>query len=120
VLIAFFPLAFTSVCTAEVCGFSDEYDRFAETGVAVLPVSVDSVATLLEFKHKYQLKVDLLSDFKREVATRYGVLHEERFFATRAYFLLDRDGVVRWAHVEATPGLRRENAELLAHIAALG
>lgn len=119
VLIAFFPLAFTSTCTEELCAFRDEYDEFAEHGVAVLPISVDSTASLKEFKTKYQLQTDLLSDFRRDASRAYGVLIEERFYANRAYFLVDREGVVRWAHVEANPGQRRENAEILAEVAKL-
>jgi peroxiredoxin len=119
VLVAFFPLAFTSTCTAELCGFSEEWDRFAVTGVAVLPVSVDSVPTLKEFKAKYDLKVDLLSDFKREASRAFGVLIEDRFFSTRAYFLIDREGIVRWSHVEANPSQKRDNAEILEQIARL-
>src|SRR3954467_15043488 len=76
VLLAFFPLAFTSTCTAELCDMRDEYDQFAERGVAVLPISVDSTATLKEYKAKYGMRVDLLSDFKREVSRKYGTLIE--------------------------------------------
>jgi peroxiredoxin len=119
VLVAFFPLAFTGVCTAEVCAFSDDYEQFAGHGVTILPVSVDSTATLGEFKRKHDLKVDLLSDFKREASCAFGVLREDTFFANRAYFLIDAEGIVRWAHVEASPGQRRENAEILAAISAL-
>ena len=70
VLLAFFPLAFTGVCTAEMCAFTEEYDQFAAAGVAVLPISVDSVPTLKEFKAKHNLSVELLSDFKREAESR--------------------------------------------------
>ncbi len=118
VLIAFFPLAFTGTCTAEMCAFSDDFDTFAGEGVTVLPISVDSVPTLQEFKSKHTLKTDLLSDFRRDVSRAYGVLLEHTFFSTRAYFLLDQAGVVRWAHVEENPGLRRDDAELLAAIRA--
>ena len=119
VLLAFFPLAFTSTCTAELCAFGDDYDQFATTNTTVFPISVDSVPTLKEFKAKHGMKVELLSDFRRDVSRKYGVLLEERFFSTRAYFLIDREGTVRWAHVEANPGRRRENAEILAEIAKL-
>ena len=120
VLVAFFPLAFTSTCTAELCAMTDDYDEFAKHDVTVLPISVDSTASLKEFKAKYALKTDLLSDFKREASRAYGVLIEDRFYSNRAYFLIDREGVVRWAHVEEMPGQRRENAEILAEIATLG
>ena len=119
VLLAFFPLAFTSTCTTELCALSDDYAQFRDRGVVVLPISVDSVPTLREFKTKERIAVDLLSDFKREVSRRYGTLLEERFFSNRAYILIDRTGTVRWVHVEETPATRRENHEILEHIAAL-
>jgi peroxiredoxin len=120
VLVAFFPLAFTSTCTEEVCGFSEDFDAFAGHGVTILPISVDSVPTLKEFKAKYDLKVDFLSDFKRDASRAYGVLLPATYFSTRAYFLLDEEGIVRWEHVESNPGARRDNAEILAEIAKLG
>lgn len=120
VLIAFFPLAFTSTCTAELCEFSENFDQFGGTGVVVLPVSVDSVPTLKEFKAKYAMKTELLSDFKREVSRAWGVLREDMFFSERAYFLVDRGGVVRWTHIESKLGDKRDNRELLDQIAALG
>lgn len=119
VLLAFFPLAFTSTCTAELCDFSTDFDQFASREVRVLPVSVDSVPTLKEFKAKCQIRAELLSDFRREVARAYGVLLEERFFANRAYFLIGKDGTVRWRHIESSPGQKRSNGELLAEIAKL-
>lgn len=119
VLLAFFPLAFTSTCTAELCAFREDFDRFAGAGTAVLPISVDSVPTLKEFKAKYAMQVDLLSDFKRIVARAYGVLIEDKFFTHRAYFLIDRTGRIRWQHTEAELGNRRDDAELLRQIATL-
>ncbi len=119
VLLAFFPLAFTSVCTAELCSFSDDYAEFAAGGVQVLPISVDAVPSLRAFKTQHHIAVELASDFLREVSRAYGVLNEEKFFSKRAYFLIDRQGVVRWSHVETIPGQRRENAELLERIAQL-
>lgn len=119
VLLAFFPLAFTSVCTAELCAFTDDFDRFASAGTIVLPISVDSVPTLKEFKTKYDMTLDLLSDFKRKVTREYGTLDEEAFSSRRAYVLIDRQGIVRWTHVEEQNRHRREDAELLQQIAAL-
>ena len=119
VLLAFFPLAFTKVCTVEMCAFSADYGRFRTANTDVLPISVDSVATLKEFKAKERLTVDLLSDFKRDVSRAYGTLNEDKFFSNRAYVLIDADGVVRWTFMEATPGTRRENDELLVELAKL-
>jgi len=116
VLVAFFPLAFSPTCTAELCEMRDDWDDFLARGLVVLPISVDSTYSLKEYKQKYGMKVDLLSDFKREVTNLYGVLNEERFFSNRAYFLIDRDGIVRWAHVEENPSLKRTNQEILAEV----
>jgi peroxiredoxin len=119
VLLAFFPLAFTSTCTREMCAFTEDYGRFQSADTVVLPISVDSVPTLKEFKAKERISVDLLSDFKREVSRLYGVLLDDKFYANRAYFVIDRKGILRWAHVEETAKNRRENQELLAQLARL-
>ncbi len=119
VLLAFFPAAFTSTCTAEMCAFRDDYAAFSGHNVVVFPVSVDQVPSLREYKAKYEMPVDLLSDFRREAATAYGVLIPDRLVTNRAYFLIDKGGVIRWAHVEEHAGKRRENAEILAEIAKL-
>jgi peroxiredoxin len=116
VLIAFFPLAFSSTCTAELCDMRDDHDQFTQRGVVVLPISVDSTHSLKEYKAKYGMKVDLLSDFKRDVSRLYGVLLDDRFYSQRSYFLVDADGVIRWVHVESNPDHKREDAELLEAI----
>jgi peroxiredoxin len=119
VLLAFFPLAFTGTCTAEVCAFSEDFDEFTGYGVEVLPISVDAVPSLKEFKKAYSLKVDLLSDFKRDASRAYGTLRDDTFFSNRAYFLVDTTGIIRWAHVEDPPSHRRENSEIFAEIRKL-
>lgn len=119
VLLAFFPLAFTGTCTAENCAFSDDYTQFEDANTVVLPISVDSIPTLTEFKAKHHMHHDLLSDFQREVSRKYGTLLVDKFFSRRAYFLVDQQGIVRWAHTEAELGHRREDGELLQHIRAL-
>jgi len=119
VLLAFFPLAFTGTCTRELVCFTEDFDQFAGKGVEILPISVDSTASLKEFKNKLQMKTDLLSDFKRDISRAYGVLNEDRFYSNRAYFLIDKDGRVRWSHIEDNNGQRRENSEILAAIKLL-
>lgn len=119
VLLAFFPLAFTGTCTKEMLAFSDEFDRFREANALVLPISVDSVDTLKEFKSKERLALDLLSDFKRDVSRAYGTLLEEKFYSNRAYVLIDTQGIVRWAYAEQTPSTRRENEEIFQQLRAL-
>lgn len=119
VLLAFFPLAFTGTCTKELVCFTEDFDQFAREGVEILPISVDSTASLREFKNKLGIRTNLLSDFKREISRTYGVLNEDRFYSNRAYFLIDREGRVRWSHIEANNGERRENSEILAAIELL-
>lgn len=116
VLIAFFPLAFTSTCTAEFCEMRDDHDQFARRGVTVLPISVDSTATLKEYRHKHGFQVHMLSDFRRDVSRLYGVLLEDRYYSNRAYFLLDASGTIRWEHVEHNASDRRMDAELLDEV----
>ena len=119
VLLAFFPLAFTGTCTKELVCFTEDFDQFAGKGVEILPISVDSTASLKEFKNKLQMKTDLLSDFKRDISRAYGVLNEDRFYSNRAYFLIDKEGRVGWSHIEDNNGQRRENSEILAAIKLL-
>ena len=116
VLLAFFPLAFTGVCTKENCAFSDDYSVFEGKDTVVLPISVDATPSLNEFRTKHGMKHHLLSDFKREAGRAYGVLDEEKFFTKRAYFLVDKQGTLRFKHVEADLGSSRTNEELLAQI----
>jgi peroxiredoxin len=119
VVLAFFPLAFTSTCTAENCAFSEDFERFEEVDTVILPISVDSVPTLKEYKAKYQMRQDLLSDFKRDVSRRFGILLDDRFHSKRAYFVIDKQGLLRWAHTEAELGAKRDDAELLRVIRTL-
>jgi peroxiredoxin len=116
VLLAFFPLAFTGVCTKENCAFTEDYAKFEGKETVVLPISVDASPSLNEFRAKHKMTHHILSDFKREAGRAYGVLDEEKFFTKRAYFLVDKKGVVRWKHVEPELGMSRTNQELLAEI----
>jgi peroxiredoxin len=119
VLLAFFPLAFTGTCSKELTCFTEDFDQFAGKGVEILPISVDSAPSLKEFRNKLQMKTELLSDFKRDISRAYGVLNEERFYSNRAYFLIDKEGRVRWSHMEGNNSQRRENSEILAAIKLL-
>lgn len=116
VLLAFFPAAFTPVCTSEMCAFSDDFDRFSADDVQVLPISVDTIQALTSFRDQHHMKVELLSDEAKVVAQQYGVLWADGKIANRAYFLIDKAGVVRWAHAEQHPGLIRQNEEIFAAI----
>lgn len=120
VILAFFPYAFTSTCTAELCDFSTDYAQFASAETVVLPISCDFVPALKAFKAKEKMTVDLLGDVKREVSRAYGVLMEEPFASARAYILIDKQGKIRWQFAEAELGHKRSNAELLAELQKLG
>lgn len=119
VLLAWFPLAFTSVCTTELCAFGEDFAQFEQAGTKVFGVSVDHTASQKAFQEKAGFATDLLSDFKREVSRQYGVLLEDTFFSKRAYFLVDQQGKLAWKWIEAELGHRRENAELLDQIRKL-
>lgn len=119
VLLCFFPFAFSSTCTAEFCEMRDAWGQFMAHDLVVFPISVDSKYSLAEYKAKYGMQADLLSDFHRDVSAAYGTLYADKLYSNRAYFLVDKAGVVRWAHVEPHGGFKRENAELLAEIARL-
>lgn len=116
VLLAFFPAAGTPVCTTEMCAFGDDLDRFSAAEVEVLGISMDSVEKLEQFRDAHALKVQLLSDVNGAVARQFGALWKSGTIANRAYFLVDKAGVIRWAHVEEHPGLHRENAEIFEAI----
>ena len=120
VMLAFFPLAFSSTCTEEFCTMRDDYGAFSGRKVKVLPISVDHTYSLKEYVAKYDLPVEMLSDWHREVSRLYGVFMPDRNYANRAYFLIDGAGVLRWSHVEENPSRRRQNEELLAATDAVG
>ncbi len=119
VVLAFFPLEFTTVCTAEMCSFTDDFSLFGSVNAKVFGISVDSLPTLKEFKGKHGISIDLLSDFKRDICRAYGTLIEDTYYSRRAYVIVDKQGVVRWTFVEAELGDRRDNAELLDQLRSL-
>ncbi|WP_132055984.1 redoxin domain-containing protein [Pseudocnuella soli] len=109
VVLLFFPMAFTSVCTAELCHVRDNIARFNELDATVLGISVDSPFTLAKFKEDQSLNFDLLSDFNKEVSAAYGALYPEfvmelRGVAKRAAFVLDAAGILQHAEVLENAG----------------
>ncbi|MDE3154100.1 MAG: peroxiredoxin [Acidobacteriota bacterium] len=103
VVLAFFPAAFTSVCTKELCTFRDSMARLNETKATVFGISVDTPFTLKKFGGEQQLNFPLLSDFNKDVIRSYGVVIDDllglKGLAKRAVFVIDRTGVVRHAEV---------------------
>jgi peroxiredoxin len=108
VLLLFFPLAFTSVCTAELCSVRDGLKQYEELNVQPIGISVDSTATLARFREDQHLNFPLLSDFNKEVSKLYGALYEDFFgmkgVSKRAAFLIDEEGTVQYAEVLENAG----------------
>lgn len=110
VVLLFFPLAFTSTCTKELCMTRDDLSSYTGLNAEVLAISVDSPQTLNRYKQEYALNFTLLSDFNKEVIQAYDVMYQEfslgmRGVAKRAAFVVDADGVVRYAEVLENAGL---------------
>lgn len=107
-LLLFYPLAFTSVCTEEMCTVADDYSAWNDLGVKVFGISVDSPETNARFAAECRASFPLLSDFNREAAAAFGVLREDlgglRGVSERAAFVVDAYGVVRYAWVGEHPG----------------
>jgi peroxiredoxin len=109
VVLLFFPLAFTSVCTAELCSVRDNLSMYSQLNAEVLGISVDSLHTLKRFKQDQQLNFRLLSDFNKDVSTAYGSIYDNFSFdmkgvSKRAAFLIDEKGIVRYAEVLENAG----------------
>lgn len=101
VVLVFVPFAFSGICTGELCELRDNIEDFEAAGVKVLVVSCDAVYSLRAWAEQEGYTFDLLSDFwpHGEVASLYGVFDAENGLAVRGSFLIDADGVVRWAVV---------------------
>lgn len=103
VLLLFFPLAFTGVCTAELCSLRDDIASYNNANAQVFGISVDSLFTLAKFKEEQKLNFPLLSDFNKEVSAAYGAIYEDflgmKGVSKRSAFVIDKDGVVRYAEV---------------------
>ncbi len=109
VVLAFYPGAFTSVCTKEMCTLRDNLANLSRLDATVLGISVNDPFTLKAFAESNKLGFTLLSDYSREVSRTYAGLHEDFIgmrgysAAKRAVFIIDRNGVVRYAWVSEDP-----------------
>ena len=120
VLLMFFPLAFSGLCAGELCELRDDLASFVNEHTATLAVSVDSPYAVRVFAEQEGYTFPLLSDFwpHGEVAGRYGVFNSERGFANRASFIIDAEGIVRYALVNG-PGEPRDADEYRRVLAGL-
>ncbi len=109
VVVLFFPLAFTGVCTTELCTMRDDIATYQNLDAQILAISVDSPFTLEQFKIQQNLNFPLLSDFNAEVSADYGALYEDfvlgmKNVSKRSAFVIDKTGTIRYAEVLESAG----------------
>jgi peroxiredoxin len=109
VLLLFFPLAFTSVCTKELCTIRDDMANYSNSNATVFGISVDSPQTLKKFRELQGFNFSLLSDFNKEVSAIYGCLYQEfigwmKGVSKRSAFIIDKKGMVQYAEVLENAG----------------
>ena len=105
----FFPMAFTGVCTTELCSMRDNIADYEGLNAQIVAISVDSPFTLDKFKTEQHLNFPLLSDFNKEVSKAYGALYEEfvmgmKGVSRRAAFVIDKEGHVKYSEVLESAG----------------
>jgi len=103
-VIHFFPMAFTGVCTAQLCTMRDSFGYYQGMNADVVGISVDSPFTLAKFKEEQAYQFPLLSDFNKEVSQAYGAFYEDFVFnlkgvSKRSAFVIDEDGKIIHAEV---------------------
>ncbi|MFR9804434.1 peroxiredoxin [Pseudonocardia sp. RS010] len=120
VLVVFYPFAFSGICTGELCTVRDDLSSFQNDDVQILAVSTDPTFSLKAWATAENYTFPLLSDFwpHGEVAKAYGVFNEGAGMAVRGTFLVDTDGVVRFAEVNQ-PGEARDQEGWKKALAAL-
>jgi len=109
VVLLFFPLAFTSTCTAELCSVRDDIANYSKLNASVYGISVDSLFALGKFKEEQSLNFDLLSDFNKTTSTAYGSLYDSFVLgmngvSKRSAFVVDKEGIIRYAEVLESAG----------------
>ena len=124
-VLAFFPGAFTSVCTIEMCKFRDSARPFMDFGAQVVGISVNDPFTNKAFAETNRLPFPILSDYTRETIRKYDVFHENfagltgYTAAKRAVFILDEAGRVRYKWVSEDPGREPNYEEIISQLAQL-
>jgi peroxiredoxin len=109
VVLLFFPLAFTSVCTKELCSVRDNIGWYNNVNAKVFGISVDALQTLAKFKEDQQLNFTLLSDFNKETSRAYDAIYEMfgynmKGVSKRSAFVIDKEGIVKYAEVLENAG----------------
>jgi peroxiredoxin len=103
-VILFFPLAFTGVCTAELCNIRDNYNIYTSLNAEVVGISIDSLFSLGKFKAEQSYNFDLLSDFNKTTAEAYDSLYKIFGFGMigvtmRSAFVIDKNGTIQYAEI---------------------
>jgi len=124
ILLLFFPAAFTSVCTAELCATRDNITAYNNANAKVFGISVDSLFTLARFKEDQHLNFPLLSDFNKTASKAYGALYETFGFdmqgvSKRAAFVIDAEGILRYAEVLENAGEQPDFQKIQETLASL-
>lgn len=109
VVLLFFPLAFTSTCTKELCGVRDNLTFYNGVNATVFGISVDTPHTLKKFKEELQLNFELLSDFNKSVSQDYNTMYETfvlelKGVSKRSAFVIDKQGMVRYEEILENAG----------------
>ena len=109
VLLLFFPLAFTSTCTKELCSVRDTISWYNDINAEVLGISVDALHTLAKYKEDQQLNFTLLSDFNKDVSRLYQTIYEQYGYnmkgvSKRSAFVIDKEGIMQYAEVLENAG----------------
>ena len=104
VVLLFFPLAFTSTCTTELCATRDDLETYNKLDAVVFGISNDSNFVLKKFKESLNLNFELLADWNKTVSADYGSLYSEFIFgmkgvAKRSAFVIDKNGILKYAEV---------------------
>ena len=124
VVLLFFPLAFTGVCTTEMCDVSQGLNSYTDANAEVIGISVDSPFAQEAWAQKEHIAMTLVSDLNKEVATAYGVLFKGLAgigdTAARAAFVIDRTGTIRYAEQTPSPKEIPNFEAIKAALASLG
>ena len=108
VILFFFPMAWTGVCTKEICTISEDYSSYEQMNAVPIGISVDTLFALKRYGEDYKFGVKLLSDFNKQAIQDYGVVHHDfnwgyKDVAKRATFVIDKEGIIRF--IEILPSL---------------
>lgn len=109
VVLLFFPQAFTGVCTTEMCTMNESFNSYKGMNAEIIGISVDGTFVQKAFADKNGIQIPLLSDYNREVVKAYDVMRPEfahgmKNTAERAVYVIDKEGVIRYVEVMASPG----------------